>query len=348
MKKILVIEDNADVRENLGELLELSNYEVLKAENGRVGATLAIKEQPDLIICDIMMPVMDGYGVLRILSKRPETSDIPFIFLSAKAEKADFRKGMNLVADDYVSKPFDDVELLDAVELRLRKSVRLRDQQREPDLNRFLKEAKSYAIFESLIEECEVRTYRKKDVLYEEGGYPHQVFFINSGKVKLYKTNEDGKEIIIEILSEKEFLGFIPLIRNDRHTTCAAALEERKVSILPREDFSNLLYKNTNVAGQLIKMLANHVTEIEEKLLNLAYDSVRKRVADALILLHDRFEKDGQSEITILREDLAHFVGTSKETVIRTLSEFKDDALVEIKGSRIRLLDKEKLARLPY
>ena len=103
MKKILVIEDNADVRENLGELLELSNYEVLKAENGRVGATLAIKEQPDLIICDIMMPVMDGYGVLRILSKRPETSDIPFIFLSAKAEKADFRKGMNLGADDYVT-----------------------------------------------------------------------------------------------------------------------------------------------------------------------------------------------------------------------------------------------------
>ncbi|MCB0644427.1 MAG: response regulator, partial [Phaeodactylibacter sp.] len=96
MKKILVIEDNEDVRENLEEILELSNYEVYLAENGKKGVELALTHQPDLILCDVMMPELDGYGVLHILGKKPATSDIPFIFLTAKAEKSDFRKGMNL------------------------------------------------------------------------------------------------------------------------------------------------------------------------------------------------------------------------------------------------------------
>ncbi len=121
MKKILLIEDNPDIRENTSEILELDGYEVLTAENGKIGVDLAIKEIPDLIICDIMMPVLDGYGVLHLLSKNKETTDIPFIFLTAKAERSDFRKGMEMGADDYITKPFDDVELLSAIESRLRK-----------------------------------------------------------------------------------------------------------------------------------------------------------------------------------------------------------------------------------
>src|SRR5688572_13362054 len=100
MKKILLIEDNTEVRENTSEIISLANYEVLTAENGKVGVELAQKEKPDLIICDIMMPELDGYGVLHILSKKPETAGIPFIFLTAKTEKNDVRKGMNLGADD--------------------------------------------------------------------------------------------------------------------------------------------------------------------------------------------------------------------------------------------------------
>jgi len=122
MKKILLIEDNLEVRENTAEILELADFEVLTARNGKEGVELAAGEFPDLIICDIMMPELDGYGVLHILSKKQSTMNIPFIFLTAKAEKSDVRKGMNLGADDYVTKPFDDTELLDAVEARLHKS----------------------------------------------------------------------------------------------------------------------------------------------------------------------------------------------------------------------------------
>ena len=120
MKTILLIEDNKDVRENTSEILELANYKVIQAENGKQGVEEAQHHKPDLIICDIMMPVLDGYGVIHLLNKNQETASIPFIFLTAKSEHLDFRKGMEMGADDYISKPFDDIELLNAVESRLK------------------------------------------------------------------------------------------------------------------------------------------------------------------------------------------------------------------------------------
>lgn len=124
MRTILVIEDNAEMRGNIAEILELAPYQVVQAVNGKQGVALARQTRPDLILCDIMMPELDGYGVLHILGNDPVLAEIPFLFLSAKAEAADFRFGMNLGADDYLTKPFDDLTLLNAVELRLRKGER--------------------------------------------------------------------------------------------------------------------------------------------------------------------------------------------------------------------------------
>lgn len=115
MKTIVLIEDNQDVRENTAEILELQHYKVTTAENGRIGVEKAISYIPDLIICDIMMPELDGYEVFERLSNHPKTASIPFIFLTAKSEKTDFRKGMNLGADDYLTKPFEEKELLEAI-----------------------------------------------------------------------------------------------------------------------------------------------------------------------------------------------------------------------------------------
>ena len=112
MKKILFIEDNDDIRTNTAEILELANYHILTAENGKDGVSIALKEKPDLVICDIMMPILDGYGVLHALQKNSETMNTPFIFLTAKTEKSDLRKGMEAGADDYITKPFDEEELL--------------------------------------------------------------------------------------------------------------------------------------------------------------------------------------------------------------------------------------------
>jgi len=119
MKKILVIEDNFEVRDNIAEILELANYDVDTAENGKVGVVKAQEMIPDIIICDIMMPELDGFGVLYMLGRDPRTSGIPFVFLSAMADKSDIRKGMNLGADDYITKPFALSELLARVRAHL-------------------------------------------------------------------------------------------------------------------------------------------------------------------------------------------------------------------------------------
>jgi DNA-binding NarL/FixJ family response regulator len=123
MKKILVIEDESEMRRNLTTILRLEKFHPLPAENGRVGLELAKKERPDLILCDVMMPELDGYGVIAALRADAETVTIPFIFLTAKGEKPDRRAGMNLGADDYLTKPVAKADLLAAIHSRLQRAV---------------------------------------------------------------------------------------------------------------------------------------------------------------------------------------------------------------------------------
>lgn len=119
MKRILVIEDEPEMLRNMVTLLSMEGFTALKAGDGRKGVDVARRERPDLVICDVMMPELDGYGVLEALRGSPETTAIPFIFLTAKGEKTDLRAGMNLGADDYLTKPVDADELLAAIQTRL-------------------------------------------------------------------------------------------------------------------------------------------------------------------------------------------------------------------------------------
>lgn len=121
MSLILVIEDETQILLNLQEILELADFSVITADNGKIGLQLAKIKKPDLIICDIMMPEVDGYEVLRQLRQDPKCADIPFIFLTAKADRNHFRQGMGLGADDYISKPFEPFEILEAVKARLQR-----------------------------------------------------------------------------------------------------------------------------------------------------------------------------------------------------------------------------------
>lgn len=345
-KTILVIEDNEEVRENLEEILELYGYTVLLAEDGKVGVEKAIEHQPDLILCDVMMPRLDGFGVLNILTKKPETASIPFIFLTAKAEKADFRRGMNLGADDYVTKPFYKDELLSVVETRLDKSNRLKKQfdQTEQGLSAFINEARGYQELQKLSQERKTKSFKKRELIFEEGQYPRYLYFVNKGKIKAFKTNDNGKEYIVSVHNEGDFLGYVDLIKDDKYSESAAALEESELSLIPKEDFNKLLTANRDVTSQLIKMLANNIAAKEEQLLHLAYHSVRKRVADAVLYLSDKEDTD---EINILRDDLARIVGTAKESVIRMLTEFKNDGYIDITDGTITIRNRQKLANMP-
>jgi len=135
MKKILVIEDEPEMRRNITALLRYKAYEPIAAENGRLGVEMARREKPDLILCDVMMPELDGYGVLRALQAYAELALIPFIFLTAKGEKDQLRSGMNLGADDYLTKPVANNDLVQAIEARLSRSQQHAKREFKPDFS---------------------------------------------------------------------------------------------------------------------------------------------------------------------------------------------------------------------
>ena len=135
MKKILVIEDEPEMRRNITTLLRYYDYEPIAAENGRVAVETARREKPDLILCDVMMPELDGYGVLHALQSDASLARIPFIFLTAKGEKDDLRSGMNLGADDYLTKPVVNADLVRAIESRLRRSEQQMKREFRPDFS---------------------------------------------------------------------------------------------------------------------------------------------------------------------------------------------------------------------
>jgi CRP-like cAMP-binding protein len=349
MKRILLIEDNHEIRENTAEILELDGYEVITAENGKIGVELASSSKPDLIICDIMMPVLDGYSVLHLLTKNQDTENIPFIFLTAKADRQDFRKGMEMGADDYITKPFDDVDLLNAIESRFKKMELLEKKySRNIDgLNNLVRDVGGEQELKNLTNNREKRKYKKKSEIFREGDFPLYLFYIEKGKIKTYKTNEDGKELIINLHSEGDFFGYVNLMRENSYMESAAALEDCEITLIPKSEFFKLIHQNRQVSQKFIKMLSDNIKENEDQLLKLAYNSVRKRVSECLIKFFDQNEdRQPVNGLKISREDLSNMAGTSIETAIRTLSDFKDEKLIEISSGKIKILALEKLRSL--
>ncbi len=348
MKKILVIEDNAEVRENLTEILEMANYKAYGAADGKQGLKVAKKEKPDLIICDIMMPVLDGYGVLHVMSKDPQYSSIPFIFLSAKNEHADIRKGMDLGADDFLRKPVHGEDLLKAVETRLQKSETLKTNITAAKGNAAIASEKNITLADLLSEEREIKNYAKGQMVYKAGGRPSNLFYVVKGKLKLFKINEQGNEFIISILKEGDFFGYNPLLEGAVYTDSVEPLEDVEIKLIPKEDFLSLMFEHNETANQFIRMLTKNISEQEEQLVRLAYNSLRKRVADGVLYLNDKFKSsaNGKGEFKISRQNLANVTGASKESVIRMLSDFKEEKLIDIKEAHIIVLKEDKLRKL--
>lgn len=356
MKKVVVIEDNLDVRENITEILELDDYQVYPSENGKKGVATVKQELPDLIICDIMMPELDGYGVLHMLQKNRETASIPFIFLTAKAEKSDFRKGMQLGADDYLTKPFTDLELLETVESRLKKSHRIKEyvnsQNPEQSVNILLKETELNADnIDDLINNRKVKTLNKGDVIFHEGDSPVYLYLIKKGKVKTFKINDDGKEFVTNLYHSGDFLGYRALLSDADFNQTAECMEPTELLLIPENEFKTLIHQSREIGFQFMKLLSKNINEHHDELLKLAYDTVRKRVASALVRLYDKFKTENDQDpftIQLSREDLASMVGTATESVIRMLSEFKSDGWVSIKGSQITINDVEALKNMRF
>ena len=343
--KILIIEDNQEIRESTIEILELAGYKALAAPNGKAGIQIAKDELPTLIICDIMMPYLDGFGVLYLLGKEPQTANIPFIFLTAKAERADMRKGMEMGADDYLTKPFDDIELLKAIESRLKK----KDKQTEfytiglKKLENFANDQQGILALKELVSLKKLRNVKKKQTIYYDGDPTLGLYLVIDGKIKTNKLNEDGREFLTGIYQRDEYFGLHDALINSLHTETATALEDSRICLLPKNQVDEILGKNSTLAMQFIHLLALGLQFTEEQLVELAYNSVRKRLANTLLRVA---EITKASRFKISRDDLAAMAGMATETVSRTLGDFKDEQLLEKISSEIHLLDVDRLRKM--
>lgn len=343
MNKILLIEDDTALRENTAELLELSDYDVVTAADGRAGLDAARSEHPDLIVCDIMMPEMDGYQVLEELAGDSKTQNIPFIFLSAKTEHKEIRKGMDMGADDYLTKPFEEEELISAIESRLAKAKLLGIQGSEDsgvsdtDI-RNLHELKNY-----FDDNGEIKEFDKGSLIFQEDSHCNYIYLITHGLVKTYKLDENGKELITGLFREDDLLGMNSLLGNKTYGEYATAMEEVVLCAISKSWLKSILEENSGVALEILELLADNLTEVKEHLLQMAYSSVRKKTAQTILqFVRVLSSKPGES-IKISRSDLAAVAGIAPESLIRTLSGFKKDGLIEIEGRNIRVLDEHKL-----
>ncbi len=341
-KIILVIEDNEDVRENISEILILAGYEVYGAANGKIGVEYAVSKKPHLILCDIMMPQLDGYGVLKILSKNINTMHIPFIFLSAKSEMMDLRKGMVLGATDYITKPFDDADLLETIEIRLNKSI-LKNNTSTISLPLNPIDYLHKTIENSKLEP-EVRTYNTGALVYQQGQLPRWFFIIRSGLVKTVIQHENQKELITSLYRAGDPLGWTNTTFSTKYAETTIVVDDAEIAMFPSEEFKKLSISDNLLLYCLGLYLTGKSALTDVQLLNMAYSSVRKKTANMLLYLHAL----NPSPIKLSREEMAALTGIAKETLIRTFSDFKNEGLIKSEGNSISITEPEKLSNLLY
>jgi len=345
MKKVLIIDDNDDIRENVVETLKLAGYLSCSASNGKVGVEMALKEIPDLILCDIMMPELDGYAVLLMLSKQAATSTIPFIFLTAKAEHLDQRKGMDLGADDYIIKPFNGAELLNSIERRLSKKEAQETfySSSFDQLGELVSKSDGLNELKEIIRNRKTRLLKKNQVVYYEGDPCPGLYLVLSGKIKTFKQTEEGRELITGFYSADKYLGINSSLCGSAYIDSAAAIESSALCLIPTSVLEELLNKYPQLGRSFIKLLSDDIREKEEQLLQLAYASVRKKMAEVILRLQRRL-KISTLQVNISREDLAAMSGMATETVSRTLSDFIHEGIITKDGNIITIINLQRLA----
>ncbi|ASU32375.1 response regulator [Mucilaginibacter xinganensis] len=345
-ESILVIEDNYDTLESITDLLELDGYTVLQAVGGKRGADMALSHKPDLILCDIMMPGLDGYGVLALLNKYDQLSDIPFIFLTAKTARQDFRKAMEMGADDYLEKPFEPRVLLDAIKSQFSKK-----EKKLAYLKKALRTIETLTTLSSngtvdlkgLIATSRIRRVRKMQILYYTGDRSSSVYLVMEGCIKTFMLAEDGREFITGIYKVNDYLGIDSLFVDNLFNETAEAIEDSVLCLLPKEAVESIVNYHPDVRQRFLKMLCGNIKGKEDQMIELAYNSVRKRLAQVLIRLG---KQSNEALVKISRDELASMAGIAIETVSRILTDFKDGGLIEKRGSHIKIIELNRLEEM--
>jgi len=345
MKTVLLIEDDLTLLANTKELLELYDYKVWYAENGEIGVNLALQTNPDIIICDIMMPVLDGYGVFDKLKKNKATQCIPFIFLSCKTKINDVRKGMNLGSDDYVTKPFNIQDLIKTIESRLVKQAIFNHNtpKKVYPISEPLKINSLNQLREFFKKAGEFEEFDKHEVIYKERKNADSIYFIEKGLLKTHRMDEFGKELITGIYKKEEFLGFYSFKKLSSYPETASALEKGSLYRLSTKRFQEILSGSHQLTLELAQLQSENLSVLRSHLLEMAYGSVLKKTTNTILKFVDGTQNNLLEAIKISRSDLASIAGISTESLIRSLSLLKKEKLIDIEGRNIKILNLQEL-----
>jgi CRP/FNR family transcriptional regulator, polysaccharide utilization system transcription regulator len=343
-KNILIVEDNDDLRENISEILELAGFDVVTAVDGIEGLKAMHTSSPDLVICDIMMPKLDGYGVLKAMKSNPRLSHLPLIFLTAKAEKEDFRSGMNLGAVDYLTKPFDAAELIEVVQVRLSQSNPVAAQE-HPQQGFNIAPGNFFTSIwnQEKYNHCEHRNFPKKSVIYQYDTNTRFVYFVASGCIKASKTTDNGRELIIDMFVAGDMFGYDDVLMQSRHDVTCQTIMDSVIVLLPIDEFKREMSHPPFVKA-LLSYQMSRARAMSHRMPWLGLSSLRKKVAESLIYL---MGLQHGSDLSIMREDLAALAGVAKESLSRTLTDFKDEGLITTQDHQIQLLKIDKLLSMP-
>ncbi|WP_114750677.1 cyclic nucleotide-binding domain-containing protein [Pleomorphovibrio marinus] len=343
---ILIFEDNRDRLKHLTDVLKLDGYDVIPVGNWSEWISLNSKIRPDLIICNLFIPDMDGFGIFHLLSRNSSTADIPFIFLSEEFDIATFRKVMGIGADDFFSIPFEDLELLQAVEVRLKKNKKIKSQFGEFQTGEkdFFDKGSLLNAFQKYSDSHSRKYLKKKELLFMEGSHPFELYYIIKGGLKTYRLTQDGKQLITGLHYSRQFVGYQPILNRTPYQESAQAMSSTEVYVIPKEDFEHMVFNNRQVSSHFIKLISSDLFDTEKRLIELAYLSIRQRLAITLVHLYNQ-QKVGEKPvpaILISRKDLSNILGTAHESLNRIIADFKNEGLIEIidGGFRIEKLDK--------
>lgn len=346
MKNILIIENDPDLLGKYSDILRNSGYEVTAAFNSEIGINLAISKLPSLILCNTVLPNIDGFGVLSILSKNPSTTKIPFVFLNALSAPDIVKKGIACGADDFVTKPFQGDQLVRSVEARINKN---KDQNwtslpvSEAN-NNHPHNGKGLEKLFDLISQCKIRHIKKKQTLYYESDHSQWLYLLVEGCIKTLKLTDDGRQMITGLYKPKSFIGLDTLLLDDPWLESAEATQNSSLYFISKSAIIDLLNEHVELNQHFIKILSANLHEKEDQLIELAYESVRKRLAQVLV----RLNKDAVpiDQIDICRDELAGLAGIATETVSRILTDFKERGLIERNGSQIQIMDLYSLIKM--
>lgn len=346
MARILLIEDDSSLRENTQEILELAGHRVFSAEDGETGLEQALKNSIDLILCDIILPGINGYSVLDKISSNPQTRTIPFIFLTALSNIKDIRHGMNLGADDYIVKPFEEEDLLETIESRLAKLSIFKERKVKhvPKPKILINNLENFRNY--FLDHGEEIQLAKNELLFRENQPAGYVFLLTKGIIKTLSLDEYGKELITGIYHKNDFLGIYSFNRNITYPEQALVIEQAILMRLPIRLVQEIFRDNPQFTMEWAENLSEDVIDLKDHLLQTAYASVLKKTVNTILEFSEKLHFNKKELSKISRGDLASVAGISKESFIRCLSTLKQDRLIEINGKNIEVLDLKGLKRI--